>query len=163
MSASGPFLITGDPVRPSDELLKAVGELTRKSGHPFEVSLEPVPGTSMFVIHTPDHAFRSEYTVTKGVLGFRAPSNFPDAAPEDSFFIMPIDVRLVRPDPVRNSTDLNRASRADSVVTGSDLGNVPVLLFSWHLWNTAKWNRRTHTLVDHYTHCIRRFEQPEHD
>jgi hypothetical protein len=150
-------------VQPSDELLKAVAELTQKSGHRFEISPEPVPGTSMFVIHTLDHGFRSEYTVTKGVLGFRAPYNFPDAAPEDSFFIMPIDVKLVGPDPVRNSTDLNRAARADNVVTGSALGNVSVLLFSWHLWNTAKWNRRTHTLVDHYTHCIRRFEQPEHD
>jgi len=45
-----------------------------------------------------DHPFRPDYTVTNGVLGFRAPSNFPDAAPEDSFFIMPITVKLVKPD-----------------------------------------------------------------
>ena len=153
--------IMGGPVQPSDELLEAVRQLSEKSGHPFQISPEPVPGTSLFVVHTPDHGFRPEYTVTRGVFGFRAPFNFPDAAPEDSFFIIPADTKLVRPDPVRNTVDLNRASRAENFVTGSILGNAAVLLFSWHLWDRVPWNRRTHTLVDHYAHCIRRFEQVE--
>jgi hypothetical protein len=163
MSVSGQSPITEGLVQPSDQLLQAVKELTEKSGHPFQISAQPVPGTSLFVVHTPDHAFRSEYTVTRGVLGFRSPINFPDAGPDDSFFIMPFDVKLLSEDAVRKNTDLNRASRADNFVTGSALGNAPVLLFSWHLWEKTKWNRRVHTLVDHYTHCIRRFEQPEHD
>lgn len=152
---------TGGPVQPSDELLKAVVSLAEKSGHAFQISPQPVPGTSLFVVHSPNHPFRPEYTVTQGVFGFRVPFNFPDAAPEDSFFIIPADVKLVRPDPTRNSIDLNRASRAENFVTGSVLGNVPVLLFSWHLWDRVPWNRRTHTLVDHYGHCFRRFGQPE--
>jgi hypothetical protein len=154
---------TGGLVHPSEELLAAVKQLSEKSGHPFEISPDPVPGTTLFVVHTLDHPFRPEYTVAKGVFGFRAPFNFPDAAPEDSFFIAPVEVRLARLNPVRNSIDVNRASRAENVVTGSSLGNLPVLMFSWHLWDRVPWNRRTHTLVDHYTHCIRRFEQVEND
>jgi hypothetical protein len=150
-------------VPPSDDVLKAVADLGERSGYVFQISPEVVPGTNLFVVHTADHPFRPEYTVTKGVLGFRVPSNLPDAAPEDSFFIMPITIKLASPDPTRNSIDLNRASRADNFVLKSDLGAVPVLLFSWHLWDRAPWNRRIHTLVDHYNHCIRRFEQPEHD
>jgi hypothetical protein len=148
-------------VQPSEELLKAIEKLSEKSGYPFQISPEPVPGTSLFVVHTPDHGFRPEYTVTRGVLGFRAPFNFPDAAPEDSFFVIPVDIKLLSPDPVRNSIDVNRASRTENFVTGSALGNVPVLLFSWHLWDRVPWNRRAHTLVDHYSHCIRRFEHAE--
>ena len=147
----------------SEELVKAVADLGEKSGHIFQISPEVVPGTNLFVVHTVDHTFRPEYNVTKGVLGFRVPSNFPDAAPEDSFFILPDTVKLVIPDPTRKSIDLNRASRADNFVLQSELGAAPVLLFSWHLWDRALWNRRIHTLVDHYNHCIRRFEQPEHD
>ena len=151
----------GHPVEPSEQLLKAVRELGEKSGHSFQISPQPVPGTTLYVVHAPDHDFRPEYTVARGILGFRVPANLPDAAPEDSFFILPADVKLITADRVRNSTDLNRASRADNFVTGSVLGNVPVLVFSWHAWNSSPWNRRTHTLVDHYTHCLRRFEQPE--
>lgn len=146
---------------PSEELLKAVEALSEKSGYGFQISGEPVPGTSLFVVHTVDHPFRPEYTIPRGVLGFRAPFNFPDAAPEDSFFIAPVDLKLIRPDVTRNSIDLNRAARTENFVAGSALGNMPVLLFSWHLWDHVAWNRRTHTLVDHYTHCVRRFEQPE--
>jgi hypothetical protein len=150
-------------VPPSDDLLKAVADLGERSGYVFQISPEVVPGTNLFVIHTVDHPFRPEYTDTSGTLGFRVPANFPDAAPEDSFFIMPITVKLVKPDAARNSIDLNRASRADNLVLRSALDAAPVLLFSWHLWDRAPWNRRIHTLVDHYNHCIRRFEQPEHD
>jgi len=150
-------------VEPSSFLLQAVEELSQKSGYPFQISAVPVPGTGLFVVHTPAHPFRSEYTVAQGALGFRTPFNFPDAGPEDSFFIIPCDVKLSTADPVRKSMDPNRASRAEKLVTGSTLGNAPVLLFSWHLWAKISWNRRVHTLVDHYTHCIRRFEQPEHD
>jgi hypothetical protein len=150
-------------VPPSDDLLKAVADLGERSGYAFQISPEVVPGTNLFVVHTVDHPFRPEYTVTSGVLGFRVPANFPDAAPEDSFFIMPITVKLVKSDAARNSIDLNRASRADNLVLRSALDAAPVLLLSWHLWDRAPWNRRIHTLVDHYNHCTRRFEQPEHD
>ena len=146
---------------PSEELRQAVEALSAKSGYPFQISAEPVPGTSLFVVHTDDHPFRAEYTVLRGVLGFRTPSNFPDAAPEDSFFIAPAEVKLVRPDAARNSVDLNRAGRTENFVSGSALGSIPVLVFSWHLWDRVAWNRRTHTLVDHYAHCIRRFEHAE--
>ena len=163
MNASAPFPTTGVQVPPFEDLLKAVADLGERSGYVFQISPEVVPDTNLFVVHTLDHPFRPEYTVTNGVLGFRVPSNFPDAAPEDSFFIMPFTVKLVNPEPTRNSIDLNRASRGDNLVLKSDLGTAPVLLFSWHLWDRVPWNRRIHTLADHYNHCIRRFEQPEHD
>jgi len=149
--------------QPSDLLLQAVRELSAKSGHDFQSSMEVVPNTSLFVVHAKEHEFRAEYTVSSGVLGFRVPSNYPDASPEDSFFIVPVDVKLRQPDAVRQSVDLNRAGRAEGLVVGSALGNAPVLLFSWHLWDRSPWDRRKHTLFDHYTHCIRRFELPEHD
>lgn len=146
---------------PSEELLRAVQTLSEKSGYFFQISGETVPGTNVFVVHTLDHPFRPEYTVPRGVLGFRVPFNFPDAAPEDSFFIAPADVKLVSADAVRNSIDLNRAGRTENFVSGSALGSIPVLVFSWHLWDRMAWNRRTHTLVDHHAHCVRRFGQPE--
>ena len=77
--------ITGGPVQPSEELLEAVRQLSEKSGHPFQISLEPVPGTSLFVVHTPDHEFRPEYTVVRGVFGFRAPFNFRTRRPRIRF------------------------------------------------------------------------------
>src|SRR5262245_23547470 len=124
MSAFGPSRITGGPVPPpSEELLKAVETLSEKSGYRFQISGEPVPGTSLFVVHTVDHPFRPEYTIPRGILGFRAPLNFPDAAPEDSLFIAPADVKLIRADALRNSIDLNRAGRTENFVSGSALGN----------------------------------------
>jgi hypothetical protein len=150
-------------VQPSELLLLAVEELSEKSGHRFHISPSPVCNTNLYVVHTEDHPFRPEYTFPLGVLGFRVPFNFPDAAPEDSFFVAPAETQLREPDVVRRSTDLNRAGRADQFVTGSLLGNIPVLVFSWHLWDRMQWNRRKNTLMDHYTHCIRRFEQAEHD
>lgn len=150
-------------MQPSDELRRAVEELTRASGYQFEVSEVPVPGTTMFVVHTNNHEFRPEYTSQSGVLGFRVPFNFPAAAPEDCFFVRPAEIKLVAPDTVRNSIEVNRAGVATNFTTGSSLGDGPVLLFSWHLWNQVPWNRRTHTLLDHYAHCVRRFTVPEHD
>lgn len=146
---------------PSEEILKAVTELSERSGRTFEISPQPVPGTSLFVVHTNDQEFRPEYNVTSGVFGFRVPSNFPNAGPEDNFFILPAETKLRAPDVVRNSVDVNRAGRADGYAAGSALGNAPVLVFSWHLWNNVPWNRHKHTLMDHYTHCIRRFEMTE--
>lgn len=146
---------------PSEELLKGVEVVSAESGYCFQISSAPIPGTNLYVVHTVDHPFRSEYTVPRGILGFRVPFNFPDAAPEDCFFIAPADVKLVKPDAVRNSTDLNRAGRNENFVSGSALGNIPVLVLSWHLWDRVAWNRRTHRLVDHYAHCVRRFEQSE--
>jgi hypothetical protein len=155
------YQITGGLVPASEELLGAVQALSEKSGHSFQISNNPVPGTNLFVVHTSDHPFRPEYSIQRGVLGFRVPPNVPDAAPEDSFFIAPADVRLLTPDTVRNSLELNRAARTENFVAGSTLGNIPVLMFSWHIWDRVPWNRRTHTLIDHYAHCVRRFEQPE--
>src|SRR5271169_2305923 len=103
------FPTTEGPVPPSEELLKAVTELAERSGRTFEISPQPVPGTSVFVVHTNDHEFRPEYTVTSGVFGFRVPSNFPGAGPEDNFFILPAETKLRAPDVVRNSVDVNRA------------------------------------------------------
>jgi len=76
-------------VQPSEELLKAVETLSEKSGFPFQISPEPVPGTSLFVVHTPDHGLSPGIHGHESVLGFRAPFNFPDAAPEDSFLSFP--------------------------------------------------------------------------
>jgi hypothetical protein len=155
------YQIMEGPVPASEELRKAVADLSERSGRPFEISPQTVPGTSLYVVHTNTHDFRSEYTVAEGVLGFRVPSNFPDAGPEDNFFIAPAETRLRVPDLVRNSAELNRAGRADGYVAGSALGGMAVLVFSWHLWNNVPWNRHRHTLMDHYTHCIRRFEMAE--
>ena len=150
-------------MEPSSELKDAVRELSEQSGHPFSISPRPVTGTSLFVIHTDNQPFRPGYTMPSGVFGFRVPFNFPDAGPEDSFFIGPVEIKLRSPDPVRCSIELHRASKVEGFVAESALGNVPVLIFSWHLWNKTPWNRRKHKLLDHYTHCIRRFELPEHD
>jgi hypothetical protein len=148
-------------VAASEELASAVADLSERSGHAFQISPQVVPGTNLYVVHTNDHDFRAAYTVERGVLGFRVPGNFPDAGPEDNFFIAPVDTKLRSADAVRNSIDLNRAGRAEGYVTGSALGTMRVLVFSWHLWNAVPWNRKKHTLMDHYTHCIRRFEMAE--
>lgn len=150
-------------MQPTEIVKAAVEELSQKSGHKFLISEQLVPSTSLFVVHTTDHPYRPEYTVPSGVLGFRIPSNFPDAGPEDSFFIAPATTKLRAPDPIRNSIDVNRAGAVAGFVAGSALGDIQVLVFSWHLWDKRAWSRRTNTLVDHYTHSIRRFEQPEHD
>ncbi|HKF48021.1 MAG TPA: hypothetical protein VKB38_11740 [Terracidiphilus sp.] len=149
--------------KPSELLAQAVSDLSARSGHQFEISPETVSGTNLFVVHTLAHEYRQEYTVPSGGLGFRVPFNFADAAPEDCFFITAAGTKLKVPDTVRNSSDLHRVGVTEGFVAGSALGNVPVLVFSWHLWNRLPWDRKKHTLFDHYTHCIRRFERPEHD
>jgi hypothetical protein len=115
------------------------------------------------VAYAPDHPFPERYTLGRGTLGFRVPGNLPDAAPEDSFFIAPATVKLRAADPVRNSCDLHRAGADPNYLQGVIPVEGPVLVFSWHIWNKGIWNRRKHTLIDHYAHCLRRFEQPEHD
>jgi len=145
------------------EIRSAVAALSEKSGHDFRVTDAPVEGTSLYVVYATAHPMPAHYTAETAMLGFRVPSNYPDACPEDSFFIQPITIKLKTADEKRNSTDIHRASVTDSFLKGSGLENAAVLLFSWHLWDRAPWDRRKHTLFDHYTHSIRRFEQPEHD
>src|SRR6266542_6918325 len=99
-TASAPCPITEDPVQPSNDIIKAVEELWERSGHQVQVSPEPVPKTNLFVVHTANHPFRPEYTIAAGVFGFRVPFNLPDAAPEDSFFIAPVETKLINADPV---------------------------------------------------------------
>lgn len=149
---------------PAPELIReAVENLSSVSGYSFRVTEKPVVGTTLYVVYASDHHFRPLYTVTSGVLGFRVPENYPDACPEDSFFIQPTDIKLNAADPVRNSIDINRAGVAPDFLSGSGLSPSSALVFSWHLWNRRPWNRNLHSLVDHYTHCVRRFESPEHD
>ena len=148
----------------SDELRAALAELSQKSGHDFMVSQEPVQGTQLYVVYAHGHALPDRYTPESGTLGFRVPSNYSDAAPEDSFFIQPGTVKLRSPDPIRNSCDLHRAAVAPpEFLRGTELESISALVFSWHLWNKKAWDRCRDTLIDHYTHCLRRFEQPEHD
>jgi hypothetical protein len=122
-----------------------------------------VPGTGLHIVYTEEHEFPERYTVRKGGLGFRVARNYPDAAPEDNFFITPSTIQLAAPDPQRNSTSIHRASASQGLLPRSVFDGGEVLIFSWHLWDRFGWRPRTHTLVDHYTHCTRRLEQPEHD
>jgi hypothetical protein len=149
------------PVAAPDELRQAVASLSIHSGHTFAISERPVPGTTLYVVYATDHPLPKHYTRERATLGFRVPDNWPDAAPEDSFFLFPGDIKLSAPDPVRNTIDINRAAANSEHIQGVMDG--PALVFSWHLWNKVAWNRRKHTLVDHYSHCLRRFEQIEHD
>lgn len=145
-----------------EHLVEAVASLAATSGYAFQISDRCVSGTQLYVVHAANHPFSAGYTVTIGTLGFRVAATFPDSEPEDSFFIAPADVKLRVPDSIRNSIDLNRAAVSADHVRG--VLDIPVLVFSWHLWNKpGKWDRRKHTLIDHYGHVIRRFEQPEHD
>jgi len=149
---------------PAPDLIgEAVDNLSKASRHAFHVTDGPVAGTSLYVVYATDHPFRELYTLTQGTLGFRVPDNFPDACPEDSFFVQPHDVKLNAPDPVRKSIDLHRAGESPDFLKGTVLGERSALVFSWHLWNRRAWNTNTHTLLDHYTHCVRRFDEPEHD
>lgn len=146
-----------------DPLLAGISELSEESGHRFEITDNPVEGTDLYVVYVESHPFPASYTVASGVLGFRVPRNFPDACPEDAFFIQPHTVKLREPDTVRQSIDIHRASSNGDFLKGTKLGGEPALVFSWHIWNKVIWNRNRHTLVDHYTHCLRRFDSPEHD
>jgi hypothetical protein len=145
-----------------DDIVAAVADLTEKSGQQFRVTDAVVDNTDLYVVYASGHPFPARYTVESGILGFRVPRNFPDACPEDSFFVQPDTIRLKERDPVRNSYELNRTGSNRDFLKGTILGANPALVFSWHIWNNVPWNRRTHTLVDHYAHCLRRFEQEEH-
>lgn len=147
-----------------DRVLSAVADLSKSSGEAFEVSDVPVTGTRLYVVFARNHRFTDRYTREKGVLGFRVPDNYPDAQPEDSFFILPADIKLKVADPVRNSCDLHRAGASGpEYLGGTGLAGESALVFSWHLWDRSPWNRNKHSLIDHYHHSLRRFEQPEHD
>lgn len=148
---------------PSDAILAAVKDLSEKSGLDFSVTETVVEGTELYVVYATNHPFPDVYTVAAGVLGFRVPHNFPDAQPEDSFFIQPDTVKLKTADQKRNSVDIHRAAPDQNLLKGTPLGSGPALLFSWHIWNKVAWKRGKHTLADHYFHCVKRFEQPEHD
>src|SRR5262249_5651896 len=121
MSDFGRFRARAAPVPAPDELLGAVAELSEKSGHRFLVSQRPVEGTRLDAAYALDHSLPSYYPVDKGTLGFRLPDNFPDAQPEDSFFIQPPDVKLKVADTVRNSMDINRAGIAPDWLKGLDV------------------------------------------
>ncbi len=147
-----------------DFLIQEVKRLKLVSGQDFILSSNPIEGTAgMYGVYADGHPLPDRYTRTKGLLGFRIPSNLPDAQPEDCFFIAPDDILLVEADPKRNSHELHRAGRSPGFMKGSALGEMSVLVFSWHLWDRRPWDRNKHTLIDHYHHCLRRFEQPEHD
>ena len=151
------------PVAAPDYIVDEVRRLSSASGEAFVVTPEPIEGTELFAVYATDHWLPAKYTRDKALFGFRVPGNLPLACPEDSFFLAPDDIQLVTADPVRKSQDLNRAGKTTGILKGSALGDISVLVFSWHLWNKGIWDRNKHTLLDHYQHCLRRFEQPEHD
>lgn len=146
-----------------EEILAAAADLSERSGLRFLVSDRPVHGTQLYVVYAPEHPLPDRYTATAGTVGFRVPHNFPDAHPEDSFFIQPAEIKLKIADGVRNSIDIHRAGVTADYVKGTELNGALALVFSWHIWDRRPWNRKKHNLFDHYTHSLRRFEQPEHD
>ncbi len=146
-----------------EALAAAIEALRTTTGENFQVTERPVDGTEMHVVYLRNHTLPTHYSSRNGLFGFRVPARFPDACPEDCFFLVPWDIKLAEQDPVRKSTDPNRAGKAENLLKGTELDDVPVLMFSWHLWNTVPWDRNKHTLMDHYRHCLRRFDQSEHD
>lgn len=145
---------------PSEILRKAVEELSARACLPFKISEDPVTGTQLYVVYTDEAEFPDKYTEKKGTLGFRVPYNFPDAPPEDSFFILPATIRLKENDKIR---DIHRTGVAPNFLKDAYPGNPTALIFSWHLFDRTTYDRRKFTLYDYYRHCERRFEQPEHD
>lgn len=153
---------------------RAVAELRTRTHLAFAVGETPVQGTNLHVVYTLDFPLPDRYVDTgstappagspKCLFGFRVPANYPDAGPEDSFFLAPVTLRLREPDPKRQSSDIHRAGVGSGILRGTLPEDPNVLVFSWHLWGDRKpWSRRANNLVDHYTHCLRRFEAPEHD
>lgn len=160
MSGFAPSRPTGVPVPAPEELAAAVQSLSDRSGYEFKLSDGVVEGTSnLYLVWTEAHPLPGRYSAQEGLLGFRVPGNFPDAAPEDHFFVTPSDLALREPDPVRGATTLYRANANNEMTKG--VLNVPVVVFSWHIWDRDPWNRRKHTLFDHYTNALKRFEIPE--
>lgn len=146
----------------SDALKAAVTDLRSVTGLDWRLSEEPVPGTSLHVVYVEGHEMPARYDNSTATLGFRVPATFPDAGPEDAFFLAPATLRLREDEPARGSKDINRAGAAAGHCNGVLAGNPTCLVFSWHLWDRVPWDRRKNTLIDHYTHCLRRFDQPEH-
>lgn len=163
MNGSGLSRIKVALVPAPAEIVAAVAELSIKSGHQFAITSVPVQGTDLYVVYATRHPLPDVYSMDAGTFGFRVPNTFPNAGPEDCFFLLPDSIKLKKPDKVRNSFDLNRATSTPNFFSGPELGGAPALVFSWHLWNTVPWDRRKNTLVDHYGHCLRRFDGPEHD
>lgn len=164
MSVFAPFLAKVAPVPVPDHLAAAVAELSRATSIEFEVTDGVAAGTELHIVYARKHPLPPRFNQSEAILGFRVPRNYPDAAPEDLFFLItPQPLRLAVADPVRNSNDVHRVSLNADVLKGTPLEGSQALVFSWHLWDRSPWNRRKHTLVDHYTHSIRRFEQAEHD
>lgn len=151
------------PVAAPDHLKEAVAELAKASGIQFQISDNVVTGTELHVVYATEHPLPDRYTAESATFGFRVPRNFPDAGPEDSFFLEGTGLTLKVADPKRNSTDIHRASGTVEILRGTELDGRTALVFSWHVWEKSAWNRRKHTLIDHYNHCIRRFEEAEHD
>lgn len=148
---------------PTDLLRAAVADLSARSGLPFTISEQPVTGTQLFVVYTDKFEFPQRYTVDLGTLGFRAPYNFPDAPPEDVFFVLPASIRLKEKDEKRSQDTLHRANEDVNFLRGAIDPAPAALVFSWHLFDRTRYDRRRFTLYDYYRHCERRFEQPEHD
>ena len=147
-----------------EELKTAVASLSEATGIEFAVTDDVVPGTRLYVVYSPQHELPDRYNQATGVLGFRVPANYPDVSPEDAFFLQTAEpLKLASPEPSRRSTEIHRASMNGEVLKGTVLSDRAALVFSWHLWNHVRWDRRKHTLIDHYNHCLRRFEQSEHD
>ena len=146
-----------------DHLRSAVDDLSREAGVRFAISERAVHGTSLFVVYALEHPLPDKYVAQTATLGFRVPTTLPDAHPEDCFFLQGADLRLRAVDPVRNSSEIHRASFNADFLKGTELEGQSALVFSWHLWDRSPWNRRKHTLRDQYHHVIRRFDQPEHD
>lgn len=145
-----------------EEIQKAVTALSEKSGFEFSVTGVPVTGTTLYVVYSREYSLPEKYTSSSATFGFRVPENFPDAGPEDSFFLQPDTIALKENDPVTQHRRINRASPTPGFLAGTEIDGT-ALVFSWHLWEKNPWSRSKNTLVDHYTHCVRRFEQPEHD
>lgn len=164
MSASARYQTRVGQVTVPDRLLRAVSELSGATGVNFAVTEHPVTGTQLHVVYANDHSLPERYSLDRGTFAFRVPATYPDAGPEDAFILATaIPLKLKEADPVRNSIDVNRTSAGTGLLAGTPIREQHTLVFSWHLWNRVAWDRNRHTLIDHYTHCIRRFEQPEHD
>jgi hypothetical protein len=144
-----------------DHLRAAVDELTKDAGVNFVISDEPIAGTELYLVYATNHPLPSRYSVSHGTLGFRIPTSFPNGQPEDCFFVHPDSIQLSTSEPTRNSNTIHRTGSDPNFAKGMLDG--PVLVFSWHIWDRVPWDRKKHTLIDHYRHALRRFEAPERD
>jgi hypothetical protein len=144
-----------------EHLRAAVDELACDSGANFVIADAPIAGTELYLVYAPNHPLPSRYTFSQGILGFRIPASFPNGQPEDCFCLHPDSIKLSEPEPSRNSDTIHRAGIDPNFAKGVLDG--AVLVFSWHIWDRVPWDRKKHTLIDHYRHVLRRFEVPERD